>query len=102
MRKSLLAGLSLAVLGLGACAPIPKIEKIEDLTGDGRVDVLLKVESRRIFIDNYKWLAVQQEDGSFDEARAAYSTTSNHFFGKKEYFFDGEFYREAKSPDEKE
>ena len=93
----LFAGLGLlSSLALSGCFPVDiNVEKVEDMTGDGRPDVILNTNSN--YNVDRRWIAVQQEDGSFDEAK---ERRDGYFRGfGKSYSFDGEIYREIISDD---
>ncbi len=101
MRKnitSLLAGIGLTALSLVGCYPFSYVEKAEDLTGDGKTDVILKM-SGTIYCGETKFLFVQEEDGSFKGYERQIINDSN--FGNT-YFFDGEIYRKAMNPNSPE
>tara|TARA_Y100000310_G_scaffold276920_1_gene294416 strand:+ start:1185 stop:1499 length:315 start_codon:yes stop_codon:yes gene_type:complete len=83
-----------AVVGLvsllGACGPT--LEQSGDLTGDGIIDAIVKIEKG---LQSGTWLFIGQEDGSFVRAT---QTTHNKvkYFETNEgvaYFFDGEIYK---------
>ena len=95
MRKSLLAGLGLATLSLVGCYPWPSVEKAGDLTGDGKTDVMLWMDSDGIHT-KARYLFVQKEDGTYERNLEGYPYDLSNFGSK--YFFDGEIYREAVSP----
>jgi len=102
MKSRLLAIIALSI-GISGCSG-PRVERIDDLTGDGISDVLIKNSSFTPSENGY-YLCIGQKDGSFVTAKQHKEDGLEYYKTKDKiyYFFDGKHFVESKKyADERE
>ena len=89
---------------LSACVDWPKVEKCEDLTGDGITDIMICNDN------GAHYLFIGKEDGTFLSSKKRYTRNRDNpdkvtYFiaeDKTAYFFNGKFYQKAEKETEQQ